>query len=186
VAAIELGEKHNFPNPAARGRGTLGLARARLHQTAEGVALIKQSLAELEEIGTRMGITKAIAALAEAQGLGGCASEALETVELALRALPDELSHRPETLRLRGELQLSQGEMELREASYREAIELAQTLGAKAWGLRAAMSRARLLRDTGRNVDARTMLSAIYRQFTEGFDTADLKDAKVLLGQLNA
>jgi hypothetical protein len=104
---------------------------------------------------------------------------------LALRALPDELSHRPETLRLRGELQLSQGEMELGEASYREAIELAQTLGAKAWGL-AAMSRARLLRDTGRNVDARTMLSAIYRQFTEGFDTADLKDAKVLLGQLNA
>jgi hypothetical protein len=70
--------------------------------------------------------------------------------------------------------------------SYREAIELAQTLGAKAWGLRAAMSLARLLRDTGRNVDARTMLSAIYRQFTEGFDTADLKDAKVLLGQLNA
>jgi tetratricopeptide (TPR) repeat protein len=184
-AAIELGEMHQFPNPAARGRGTLGLARARLNRTAEGVALIQQSLAGLREIGTRMGITKAISELAEAQGLGGNVGDALETVELALRVLPDELSHRPETLRLRGELRLKRGEVELGETSYREAIELAQTLGAKAWELRATISLARLLRGTGRRDEARAMLAEIFSSFTEGFDTADLKDAKELLDVLN-
>jgi tetratricopeptide (TPR) repeat protein len=149
------------------------------------VALIQQSLAGLREIGTRMGITKAISELAEAQGLGGNVGDALETVELALRVLPDELSHRPETLRLRGELRLKRGEVELGETSYREAIELAQTLGAKAWELRATISLARLLRGTGRRDEARAMLAEIFSSFTEGFDTADLKDAKELLDVLN-
>jgi tetratricopeptide (TPR) repeat protein len=182
--AVELGEKHQFPNPAARGRGTLGLARAHLDRTAEGVALIQQCLAGLREIGTRMGITTRMSDLAEAQGLQGCVGDALETVELALRILPDELCHRPETLRVRGELRLKQGEVELGEASYREAIELAQTMGAKAWELRATMSLARLLRDTGRRDDARARLAAIYNWFTEGFDTPDLKDAQTLLAEL--
>ena len=98
--------------------------------------------------------------------------------------LPDELPHRPETLRVRGELQLSQGSVALAEASYREAITLAQTIGAKAWEFRATMSLARLLRDTGRRDEARGTLAEIYNWFTEGFD-ADLKDAKALLDELN-
>jgi len=56
---------------------------------------------------------------------------------------------------------------------------------AKAWELRATMSLARLLRDTGRHDEARTMLADIYDWFTEGFDTADLKDAKTLLEELS-
>jgi predicted ATPase len=48
------------------------------------------------------------------------------------------------------------------------------------------MSLARLLRDTGRPDEARAMLADIYSWFTEGFDTADLKDAKSLLDELNA
>jgi len=72
---------------------------------------------------------------------------------------------------VRGELRLKLGEMELGEASYREAIELAQTMGAKAWELRATMSLARLLRDTGRRDETRARLAAIYNSFTEGFDT---------------
>ena len=55
---------------------------------------------------------------------------------------------------------------------------------AKAWELRATMSLARLLAKQGRRDEARTMLAAIYNWFTEGFDTPDLKDAKVLLDQL--
>jgi len=72
----------------------------------------------------------------------------------------------------------------LAEAEFRDAIALAQKLGAKAWELRATMSLARLLCDTGRHDEAHLMLADIYNWFTEGFDTADLKEAKALLDEL--
>jgi predicted ATPase len=68
--------------------------------------------------------------------------------------------------------------------SYREAIEVARRQSAKSLELRATVSLARLLRDTGRRDEARTMLADIYGWFTEGFDTADLKEAKALLDEL--
>jgi predicted ATPase len=55
---------------------------------------------------------------------------------------------------------------------------------AKSWELRAAMSMARLWRDQGKPQQARELLAPVYRWFTEGFDTRDLKDAKALLEQL--
>jgi predicted ATPase len=64
------------------------------------------------------------------------------------------------------------------------SIELARVQGAKTWELRATVSLARLLRDTDRRDEARAMLADIYSWFTEGFDTADLKDAKALLDEL--
>jgi predicted ATPase len=57
---------------------------------------------------------------------------------------------------------------------------------AKLWELRATMSLARLLDKQGRRDEARTMLPDIYNWFTEGFDTADLKEAKALLEELNS
>ena len=57
--------------------------------------------------------------------------------------------------------------------------------GSKAYELRATTSLARLLRDKGRREEARAMLADIYNWFTEGFDTADLKDAKALLDELS-
>jgi predicted ATPase len=56
---------------------------------------------------------------------------------------------------------------------------------AQSWELRATTSLARLLRDTGRRDEARTMLAEIYNWFTEGFDTRDLKEAKQLLNELD-
>jgi predicted ATPase len=58
-------------------------------------------------------------------------------------------------------------------------------MAGKAWELRATMSLARLLRNTSRRDEAHTMLAEIYGWFTEGFDTADLKDAKALLDELS-
>jgi predicted ATPase len=58
-------------------------------------------------------------------------------------------------------------------------------MGAKAWELRATMNLARLLTEQGRRDEARPMLADIYGWFTEGFDTADLQDAKALLDELN-
>jgi predicted ATPase len=56
---------------------------------------------------------------------------------------------------------------------------------AKAFELRATMSLARLLRDTGRRDEACTILAEVYNWFTEGFNTADLKDAKALLAEVS-
>jgi predicted ATPase len=71
------------------------------------------------------------------------------------------------------------------ESCFRSAIEHAQRHGAKSLELRATLSLARLLDQTGRRDEARTMLAEIYGWFTEGFDTGDLKDAKALLDELN-
>ena len=122
--------------------------------------------------------------LAAAQERDGAIVDALATVEQALQANPDELVSRPEALRLRGQLRLKQREIELAEADFREAIALARSMGAKAWELRATMSLADMLAKHGRRDEGRSMLSEIYNWFTEGFDTADLKDAKALLEEL--
>jgi len=123
-------------------------------------------------------------ALTEAQAAAGGIDDALGTIERALQANPDQLIFRPEILRLRGELRLTKGQTELAEQDFREAIALAQRTGAKALELRATMSLARLLAEQGHRDAARTMLAEIYDWFTEGFDTADLKNAKALLEEL--
>ena len=79
---------------------------------------------------------------------------------------------------------MKQGRREPAEADFRTALALARSMGAKAWELRAIMRLARLLRDTGRRDEAHSMLAETYNWFTEGFDTADLKEAKALLDEL--
>jgi len=71
------------------------------------------------------------------------------------------------------------------EQCFRTAIAVALEQRAKSLELRAATSLARLLAKQGRRDEARAMLAEIYNWFTEGFDTADLKDAKALLEELN-
>jgi class 3 adenylate cyclase/tetratricopeptide (TPR) repeat protein len=181
VQALAGSEKHQFPDVVAVSRVFLGQARAQRGRASEGVALIRQGIASLLEIGFRLGIAYFIGALAEAQACAGAVDDALATVEQALQANPDELVGRPENLRRRGELHLTQGQTELAEADFGEAIALAQKTGAKALELRANMSLARLLAQQGRRDEARTMLAEIYNWFTEGFDTVDLKEAKALL-----
>ena len=182
--ALELAEKHQFSNEVVYSLCTLGTARVRLRPDADTIALIRQSIAGMLENGTPLGVSWTTATLAEAQGRVGAIGEALETVEHALQANRDQLVNRPDILRVRGELRLKAEQPELAEADFRDAVELAQKMSAKAWELRATMSLARLLDKQGRRVEARAMLAEIYGWFTEGFDTADLKDAKALLCEL--
>ena len=86
--------------------------------------------------------------------------------------------------RIRGELSARAGVLNEAEKSLRRAIELSRRNGARMEQLRATTSLARLLRDTNRRNEARSMLAEVYNWFTEGFDTADLKDAKALLDEL--
>ena len=91
-----------------------------------------------------------------------------------------------EVHRLKGELLLAQdaSNAEQAEQSFRTAIEISRKQHAKSWELRATSSLARLLDGEGKRNEARAMLADIYNWFTEGFDTADLKDAKALLDEL--
>jgi tetratricopeptide (TPR) repeat protein len=182
---LELAQQHQFPFLAAYSRCILGRARAQLGLADEGVALIRQGLGGLLQTGVRSRISNYTAYLAEAQERRGAIAEALETVEQALQANPDELAYRPEILRVRGELRLKAGQAQLALADFNESIQLARKMGAKAWELRTTTSLARPVAREGRCAEAREMLAEIFDWFTEGFDTADLKDAKVLLDELS-
>jgi predicted ATPase len=84
-----------------------------------------------------------------------------------------------------GELRAQQGATETAENDIRDAVALAQKMSAKSWELRATTSLARLLASQARCAEACEMLAEIYNWFTEGFDTADLKEAKALLDDLS-
>jgi tetratricopeptide (TPR) repeat protein len=183
--ALELSEEHQFSYPKAHSQVVLGHARAQLGRATEAMALIRQGIAGLLEAGSPLGIGKYTAYLAAAQERVGVVDDALETIERALQTNADELVYRPETLRLRGELRLRLGLTEPAVSDFREAVELAKTMSAKSWELRATISLARLLAKQGRSDEARAMLADIYNWFTEGFDTPDLKDAKALLDDLS-
>jgi predicted ATPase len=123
--------------------------------------------------------------MAEAQERQGSTVDALETIDQALEANPNELADRPEIFRGRGELRLKQRLTEEAEADFRDSIAMARSMSAKAWELRTTMSLARLLAKQRRRDEARTILADIYGWFTEGFDTAALKDAKELFDKLS-
>jgi predicted ATPase len=91
-------------------------------------------------------------------------------------------------LRLKGELLLMRDAAATEEAEqcFGAALEVARAQEAKWWELRTTVSLARLLDSQGKRDDARAILADIYNWFAEGFDTADLKEAKALLDELNA
>ena len=111
---------------------------------------------------------------------------ALATAEQVLREASDQPTPRRDFLALRAELRLIQGQTELAEADFREVLVIARSMDAKGLQLQGTMSLARLLDKTGRRDEARSMLAEIYGWFTEGCDTADLKDGKALLEKLGA
>jgi pentatricopeptide repeat protein len=127
--------------------------------------------------------------LARSYAKVGRIEEALALLNEALVKIKDTGTkfHEPEILRLKGEVLLmhDSGATEQAEVCFRSALEEARAQEAKWWELRTSVSLARLLRDTNRRDEARTMLTGVYNWFTQGFDTADLKDAKALLEQLN-
>jgi hypothetical protein len=183
---LELCEKYKIASLTAVVRCALGYARAHLGRAVDGIELIRRGLGEALDTQSRVVITDCTLWLAVAQQRAGFITDAIESVEQAFQFNPEELIHRPEILRVRGELRRAKDKADLAEVDFRDSIALARTMGAKAWELRTTMSLARLLASKGRREEARTLLAEIYNWFTEGFDTVDLKDGKELLDELSA
>jgi predicted protein tyrosine phosphatase len=128
----------------------------------------------------------ALAVLSDAQASAGRFDEALATIERSLIFAKRSAIELQSVLWRRGELHLRCGDATEAERDFRESLEITRHIGSKGYELRATTSLARLLAKEGRHDEARAMLAEIYGWFTEGFDTADLKDAKALLDELSA
>ena len=179
LRVIERAEKYQLAYPAASARCSLGFARAHLGRALEGVALIREGMAAIKEVGGRVSDFRCH--LTQAQMCAGAIDDALETIEKVITDSPYDI----EALRLRGKLRHQQRRVELAEADFHKAIAVARHISARGLELRAATNFAEMLAELGRRDEARSMLAEIYGWFTEGFDTADLKDAKALLDELN-
>jgi predicted ATPase/DNA-binding winged helix-turn-helix (wHTH) protein len=101
-----------------------------------------------------------------------------EALERAQRN--DHTTYMPETLRIRAELSALQGDVAVADEYLARSLALARRQGAMSWELRAAMSQARL---HGNDKPARELVGSLYRRFTEGLETADVRTAKELLEQ---
>jgi tetratricopeptide (TPR) repeat protein len=160
-----------------------GWSLAGLGRVDEGIQLVAAGLRDLGYISFKPG---ALTLLADACRMAGQWRAALAHLAEA-RGLAEEKEIRwfqAETLRLTGEVLLATGDAAAAEASYRDAIAVAQRQSAKLWELCAAISLARLWRDQGKSAEARALLAPVYDWFTEGFATPVLQDARALLADL--
>jgi tetratricopeptide (TPR) repeat protein len=183
--ALELSEKHQFPLLVAMSRCARGRVQNELGHATLGIELLRQGITSLFEIGARLNGFGNKISLALSQEAAGTTVKAMETIDEALQQGPKEYYLRPIMLTVRGGLKLKQGRSESAEADFREALTLSRSMGAKMYELDAIKGLARLLASRGRRDEAHAMLAEIYNWFTEGFDTADLKEAKALLDELS-
>ena len=163
-----------------------GWARSRQGDDESGLEQMRRSI-ELAEATGSVSPTWLLLPLADEYARFGRTDECTALIEKMLERV--EMGQRweeAEIYRAKAEMLLAQGESHTAEAEdcLRRAIEVARRQSAKFLELRSTVVLARLLDRTGRRDEARAMLADIYNWFTEGFDTADLKDAKALLEQL--
>jgi predicted ATPase/class 3 adenylate cyclase len=182
---ISLSRNRGFPLYLAHGTIFCGWAVAELGKIPLGSAQLRQGLAMWQATGAEYMVPYFRAMLAEASRGLDHADESL-TRTLAGIGKTRERWFEAELHRVRGKLLLAlpdpvQFETE---ACFRQALAVARKQDARMWELRAAMSLAGLWRDQGRRDEAHDLLAPVYGWFTEGFDTADLKDAKALLDDL--
>ena len=150
--------------------------------------MIHQGLADYRAVGAELHRPYFLSLLAGAYEKVGQPEEGLTVLVEALTTVDNtgERHWESELHRQKGELLLKQQGQKVVEAEecFRKALDTARRQQAKSLELRAAMSLTRLWQQQGNQEKARQMLADIYGWFTEGFDTADLKEAKVLLEEL--
>jgi tetratricopeptide (TPR) repeat protein len=185
---IALSEEYGFATWLAWGQFYHGWVLGELGQLEQGVTEMELGIASFRRQGGAPRRQYTIALLAQDYARMGRMEKALETLNGALAQVErtGEKVEQAEMLRIKGEMLLmrDRGAAEKAEGCFRAALEVARAQEARWWELRTTVSLARLLASQSRRDEARTMLAGIYGWFTEGFDTADLKDAKALLAEL--
>jgi class 3 adenylate cyclase len=188
-AALALCTEQGFGLYGAWSLLPRGWALAQQGEVTEGIAQIRQGFAGLRATGAGLTWPWWLALLAEACGTVGQLDEGLRALEEALAAVQhnEEGHYEAEVYRLKGELLLQEAPayQEAAEANFQQALAVARHQQAKSWELRAALSLSRLWQRQGKQEEARQLLAEIYGWFTEGFDTADLQEAKALLEELS-
>jgi predicted ATPase len=187
-AAVALSTEQGFPLWAAWGTSLCGWALAMQGHGEEGMAQLRQGIAAFRATGGEALVPFFCTMLAEVCDHLGHTQEGLQALAEA-HALVEQQEERwweAEIARLRGVLLLRQTETPQAEAEtcFRQALDIARHQEAKSLELRAATSLARLWQQQGKRAEAYDLLGPIYCWFTEGFDTADLQDAKALLEEL--
>lgn len=186
--ALALATSHEYPLFVGWATTLRGWALARQGMKEAGIALIRQGLATYQATGATLDRPYMLALLADALLNNGQIEKGMHTVNEALTIVQEtgERYFESELYRLNGELLSIRGEpVSVVEANFQEAIDISRQQEARSLELRAAMSLARLWQSQGKQREARQMLAAIYGWFTEGFDTADLKEAEALLREMS-
>jgi predicted ATPase len=187
-AAIALATEQGFPQWVAVGTSFRGWALGMQGQGEAGMAALRQGNSAWQATGAALFGPNFCTSLADVCAHLGHTDDALQALAEAhtLVEQHEERLWEAEACRLRGVLllrQLGTPQAEA-EAWLQRALDTARRQEAKSLELRAAMSLARLWQEQGKRAEARALLAPIYDWFTEGFDTADLKEAKALLDAL--
>jgi predicted ATPase len=185
---MALAAEQGLAQLLAMGTIRRGRALAARGSGDDGLAQMHQGLAAYRATGAEVRRPYFLALLAETYGKTGQPSQGLSVLTEAL-TMVDKTAEgwwAAELHRLKGELLLRQASpTEEVEGCFRQALEIARPQQAKSLELRAAMSLSRLWQQQGKRAAAHELLAPIYGWFTEGFDTADLQEAKALLEELS-
>ncbi len=181
--------EHDFLFIAAVIQIIQGWVLASQGQIDRGIAQLREGLDSYRATGARILVPYYSAYLTEALLLGGKPEEALPLVDQAIALSRRNLDsfYEPELLRLRSEVAIQLGgDPRQIEADLREVHALARSQGSKSLALRAATSLCRFLDQRGQQREAAALLDAAFREFSEGFETRDLREARALLDRLQA
>ncbi len=187
-ASVTLSNEGGFGFILGMGIILLGWAIAEQGEEEEGIVQMRQGLASWQATGAELYRPYYLALLAEGYGKVGRTKEGLTVLAEALDTAHKngERFYEAELHRLKGELLLTLSPENHKdvEVCFRQAIDIARCQSAKSLELRAVTSLSHLWQKRGKKEEARNMLAEIYGWFTEGFDTADLNDAKALLEEV--
>lgn len=182
-----LAQKHGFPFFEAMGCMLAGWAMVAQGEHRDGLQLLEHGLAVSRRLGIKR-LAFQLGIMAEAYGWVGDLDRGFAALAEAQKAIEETGADRweAEVYRVLGDLHApaSNADRKNAEAAYRRAIEIAAGQEAKLFELRAAVGLARVLGETGRSDEAQTLLSPLVQWFAQGAETAELRDARSLLGTL--
>jgi predicted ATPase len=172
----------------AAGMAHRGCVLALTGKASDAIQILTSAITAWRATGSTWALPFRLSCLAKAHAELGQFEDAwrrLDEAMMMVEASKETWAH-PEILRVSGEIALMSPEHHTAKAEtyFERALAVSRRQQAKSWELRAAMSLARLWREQGKVQQARELLAPVYGWFTEGFDTRDLKEAKVLLDEI--